>query len=136
MKGEWCYFRRRRMDPLLNVSIVGGFDSTGKKFLGYIDPHGTLLEGDFLVGGLAQYFCKVLLSSCVKPNMTEADARAILEQCMRVLVYRDARASEEIQFCTVTTKGTVIEKPYSLKSKWDFKAFVEQTNDKIHSMTF
>ncbi len=118
------------------MTLVGGFDGTNNKYLGYIDPYGTRLEGDFAVAGFAQYFCKVLLQAKARPDMPEAEARTLLEQCMRVLVYRDARASEEIQFCTVTKKGAVIEKPYTIKSTWDHKAFIEHANEKIESMTF
>ncbi len=118
----------------MNVSLVGGFDGKGNKYLGYIDQFGTLLEGDYLVAGLAHYFCKVLLASYAKPDMTEAQARAVLEECMRVLVYRDARASERIQFCTITTKGVNIEAPFLIKSNWSHRQFIEQTNEKVRSV--
>ena len=136
MIGEWTYARRRKMDPLMNTSIVGGVDNKGVKYLGYIDQYGTLLEGDFLVAGLAHYFCKVLLQSFAKPDMAEAQAREVLEMCMRVLVYRDARASERIQFCTVTKKGVTIDKPFDIKSMWTHRHFIEMTNDKIRAVSF
>jgi len=132
---EWTYVRRRKIDPLFNVSIVGGVDNKGMKYLGYIDQYGTLLEGDFLVAGLAHYFCKVLLQSFSKPDMTEERAREVLEMCMRVLVYRDARASERIQICTVTKEGVKIEAPKNIKSMWTHKHFIEQTNDKIRAVS-
>lgn len=122
------------MDPLYNVSLVGGFDGKGKKYLGYIDQFGTLLEGDYLVAGMAHYFSKVLLSEFAKPDMTEAEAKRVLEECMRVLAYRDARASESIQFCVITSKGVVIEKPYEIKTMWTHKYFISETNEKIRSV--
>ena len=133
-EGEWTYYKRRRMDPLMNVSLVGGFDGKGNKYLGYVDQYGTLLEGDYLVAGLAHYYCKVLLSSYAKPDMDDQKARSVLEQCLRVLVYSDARASEHVQFCTITKSGVVIEPPVDIKTDWSHKAFIETTNEKIRSV--
>ena len=118
----------------MNVSLVGGFDNDGNKYLGYIDQYGTKLDGDYLVAGMAQYFCKVLLSTYANPKMTEEQARAVLEQCMRVLVYKDARASEQVQFCTITAKGVVIDKPIEIKTQWDHKDFIQVTNEKLRSV--
>ena len=123
------------MDPLMNTSLVGGFDSKGNKYLAYIDMYGTLIEADYSVTGMAQYFCKVLLASYAKPDMTEAQARQVLEECMRVLIYKDARASERVQFCTITPKGVAIEKPIEIKSNWMHRQFIEKTNEKIRSVT-
>ena len=122
------------MDPLLNVTIVGGFDAKGEPYLGYVDPYGTLLVGDYLTTGYSQYFCRVLLATYSRPTMSEADAKELLQQCMRVLVYRDARASEEIQFCLVTKRGVEIQKPILVKSTWTHRQFIEETNEKIRSV--
>lgn len=122
------------MDPLMNSSLVGGFDNEGNRYLGYVDMYGTLLESDYLVGGMAHYFCKVLLSHQAKPDMTDAQAREVMEKCMRVLLYRDSRATEQIQFCTITAKGVEIEKPIEIKSEWGSKQFIETTNERIHSI--
>lgn len=122
------------MDPLYNVSLVAGFDAKGEKYLGYIDQFGTLLEGDFLVAGLAHYLCKVLLQNYSKPTMSEADAKAVLQECMKILVYRDARASEYIQFCTITKKGVNIEAPIEIPTTWGHKQFIYETNEVIRSV--
>ena len=122
------------MDPLFNVTLVGGLDAQDNKYLGYIDQYGTLLEGDWMVSGLAHYFCKVLLASYAKPDMSEKAAREILEQCMRILIYKDARNGEKIQICKITKKGVEIEEPYTISTTWTHKQFVEETNEKIRSV--
>ena len=131
---EWTYYRRRRMDPLMNTSLVAGFDNAGNKYLAFVDMYGTLLESDFALGGMAQYFCQVLLTNESKPDMTEDQARTILDKCMRVLMYRDSRAAEHIQFCTITAKGVTIEAHLEIKSDWSSKQFVNNTNEKIHNI--
>ena len=122
------------MDPLYNVTLVGGLDAEDKKYLGYIDQFGTLLEGDYLVAGLAHYFCKVLLASYAKPDMSEKTAKDVLEQCMRVLIYKDARCGEQVQFCKITKKGVEIEEPFTVTTTWSHKQFIEETNEKIRSV--
>lgn len=128
------YYRRTRMNPLYNVVLVGGFDQKGEKYLGYIDMYGTSLTGDYVVSGLAHYFCKVLLRDNWKPDMSEADGKALLEQCMKVLAYRDCRASERIQFCTITKAGVKIDAPYEVKGDWNYKFFLEEVNEKLRSV--
>ena len=48
---------------------------------------------------------------------------------MRVLFYRDKKASDEIQICKVTEKGVEIEKSYKIASEWRLEWFREKTNE-------
>jgi 20S proteasome subunit beta 7 len=85
------------VNPKLNVTLVGGMEEKdGEKipYLGEVDMYGTYLEDDFLVGGYAHYFCKVLLTHKWRPDLEELEAIQLLEECMRVLFYRDTRASD------------------------------------------
>ena len=89
-----------------------------------------------------------------RPDMTEGEARALLEDCMRVLWYRDTKALNKITLAKVgvvggscrrdshlpslspshppphpplsqiTPAGSVISEPYALSTRWDFQAFV------------
>lgn len=56
--------------------------------------------------------------------MSEGEARALLEDCMRVLWYRDTRALNRITLAKMTGEGAVISEPYSVDTKWDFRSFV------------
>lgn len=97
------YQRRMKMNPLWNGNIVGGVrKDNGEAFLGMIDLYGTKIEGNFLLTGLAAHYCQVLLQNAWHPNLSEADARKVIEDCMRVLFYRDKKASDTIQITTVT----------------------------------
>ena len=97
------YQRRMKMDPLWNGTIMGGVKKdTGEVFLGMVDLYGTKIEGDFMLTGLASHYCQVLMQNAWKDNLTEAEARTLIEACMRVMFYRDKKASDEIQICKVT----------------------------------
>ena len=49
----------------------------------------------------------------------EDEARLILERCMTVLWYRDARSSDQIQVGRVTRSGVSISAPYEISQNWD-----------------
>lgn len=125
------YQRRMKMDPLWNGTIVGGVrQNSGEVFLGMVDLYGTKIEGNFLLTGLAAHYCQVLLQNAWKPDLSEAEARAVIEDCMRVMFYRDKKASDVIQITTVTKEGGVkIEEPYRVETHWDLKWYTEKTNE-------
>ncbi|KAJ2856378.1 Proteasome subunit beta type-7, partial [Coemansia erecta] len=52
--------------------------------------------------------------------ITEEEALSILDDCMRVLYYRDARAFNKLIRGKVTAQGVEISEPYSLETNWDF----------------
>jgi 20S proteasome subunit beta 7 len=101
------YQRRMKMDPLWNGTLVGGVrKDTGEVFLGSVDLYGTKVEGNFFATGLASHYCQVLMQNAWKPELTEQEARKLLEECMRVMFYRDKKATDEIQIAKVTKAGT------------------------------
>jgi 20S proteasome subunit beta 7 len=51
--------------------------------------------------------------------MDEGEARCLLEDCLRVMFYRDCRASSRIQIAKATTEGTVISDPFELTTDWE-----------------
>ena len=48
---------------------------------------------------------------------------------MRVLFYRDKKATDEIQIGKVTKAGVELEKPYRIQSEWGYDQFKYQTNE-------
>ncbi len=61
--------------------------------------------------------------------MSESEARALLEDCRRVLWYRDTRALNTITIAKITAAGPVVSEPFRLDAKWDFKSFVQPKAD-------
>jgi len=125
-----CYAKRNKMNPLFMSSIVGGVFK-GERYLGSVDPFGTLIEASYLVTGYAHYLCKPIIENNWNENVNEAQAKQIVEECFKVLYYRDCGAFDKIQFTVVDDKGVRIEEPYRIQTKWDYKLTRERANEKI-----
>ncbi len=111
------YQRRNKFNPLWNQLLVAGY--TDKPFLGYVDLIGTAYEEDFIATGFGAYLAIPLIRERWSADMEEGEARALLEDCMRVLYYRDCRASNRIQIAKATVEGTLISEPYELQTEWE-----------------
>ena len=86
-----------KMNPLWCSTVFAGVSkSNGEIFLGMTDLYGTKVEGNYLLTGLASHYCQVLMANAWKDNLTEAEARGIIEECMRVMFYRDKKALDNI----------------------------------------
>jgi 20S proteasome subunit beta 7 len=121
------YNRRNQFDPLWNTLVVAGFRD-GKAFLGQVDSVGTHFEDNTISTGFGSYLAQPILRSFFAEkgsadNISEQEARKVLEQCMRVLFYRDARTSDKIQIASVNAQGVKITEPFVLDTQWTFKGF-------------
>jgi len=119
------YQRRSKVNPLWNSIVVGGWDRVkNQAFLGAIDLYGTNYQDDVLATGYGAYMGLPLLRAAYKPNMSEEEARTVLEEAQRVLLYRDCRTLNNIQLAKITKAGVEISQPYKLETYWEFKRFV------------
>lgn len=118
------YNRRGKMDPLWNTLIVCGARD-GVPHLGVVDLLGTHYTDDFAATGYGAYLALPLMRKAYKPDLTEAEAKKLLEDCMRVCYYRDCRASSIIQVGTCTAAGVTVSDPYNLETYWEFPEFVK-----------
>ena len=125
------YQRRMKMDPLWVTTIMGGVDKkTGEPFLGQIDMYGLKLKENFHLTGLAAHYCQVLLQNAWSPNMTESEAVNVIEQCIRVLFYRDKKATDEIRICKITKENGVEFSPkYRVATEWNLDFYKTKTNE-------
>ncbi|XP_038624603.1 proteasome subunit beta type-4 [Tachyglossus aculeatus] len=114
------YSRRSKMNPLWNTVVIGGF-ADGQSFLGYVDMLGVAYEAPSLATGYGAYLAQPLLREALEkqPVLSRAEARELLERCMRVLYYRDARSYNRFEIATVTEKGVEVEGPLSSETNWD-----------------
>ena len=148
-----AYNKRNKMNPLYNRLIVAGFKD-GKRcvlgaaallssrlaappphprarlpcpasHLGYVDLYGTTFSDDYIATGYGNYMALPLIRDRWRADLSEGEARALLEDCMRVLWYRDTRALNKIQLAKITAEGTVISEPYAVDTKWNFRSFVQ-----------
>ena len=112
------YHRRNKMNPLWNSVVVAGKDGSDF-FLGVVDRLGTTVEDNIMATGFGSYMGIPLLREKWRPDMDEGEARALLEDCMKVLFYRDCRACSRIQLAKVSADGVLISEPYELETTWD-----------------
>nr|XP_021529979.1 proteasome subunit beta type-4 [Aotus nancymaae] len=114
------YSRRSKMNPLWNTMVIGGY-ADGESFLGYVDMLGVAYEAPSLATGYGAYLAQPLLREVLEkqPVLSQTEARELVERCMRVLYYRDARSYNRFQIATVTEKGVEIEGPLSAETNWD-----------------
>ena len=117
------YNRRSKMDPLWNSVVIAGFRG-GKGYLGSADLYGTMYEDDYVCTGLGAHMALPLIRKAWKPEMTEAEARTLLTDCMRVLFYRDTRASAEYQIGVVNGEGSSVSEPTKLDTFWEHPEFI------------
>jgi len=114
------YQRRNKGNPLWNQLLVAGCDKGKAPFLGYVDLIGTAYEENFIATGFGAYLAMPLIRERWSADMDEGEARALLEDCLRVLFYRDCRASSRIQIAKATSEeGTLISEPYELATEWE-----------------
>jgi 20S proteasome subunit beta 7 len=112
------------MDPYWNKFLIAGHKD-GQSFLGYLDLYGTQFTENYAATGYGNMLCLPLIRERWRPDLSEDEARMLLEECMRVLWYRDTKALNKIQVAKITAEGQAISEPYSLETKWDYKLFVK-----------
>mmetsp|Transcript_7442 Transcript_7442/g.12573 ORF Transcript_7442/g.12573 Transcript_7442/m.12573 type:complete len:220 (-) Transcript_7442:115-774(-) len=113
------YQRRLKSDPLWVTVVVAGINKLDNEvFLGQSDFHGTKVEGqNYLLTGLAHHYCSVLFANNWRADMTEQEARELIESCMKVMFFRDKKAHDQIQISTVTLQdGVKIGEPYKIEA--------------------
>jgi len=125
------YARRNKMDPLWNDLIVAGIDPESRApFLGVVDKIGTAYEEDMVATGFGSYIAIPIMRDRYRPDLEEGEARALLEDCMRVLFYRDCRALNRMQIAKAEVDGTcLISEPYEIETSWDAPAFRSANKD-------
>ena len=117
------YQRRNKFDPLWNSLVVGGFKD-GAPFLGSVDLRGTAYEDDVIATGYGSHLALPIMRAKWTPDLDEGEARALLEDCLRVLFYRDCRALDTVVLSKATATGTLVSDPYKLETDWTSASFV------------
>jgi 20S proteasome subunit beta 7 len=137
-KSLWNYLRavmyqkRSRMNPYWNDVVVAGWDEqSSKPFLGTVDKLGTTLQENLVATGFGAYLAMPLLRDKWRPDLSEGEARALLEDAMKVLFYRDCRASARIQIAKCTSDGCIVSEPYELdhSNGWNAPSMIRAAGD-------
>ncbi|KAI3359018.1 hypothetical protein L3Q82_015401, partial [Scortum barcoo] len=119
------YNRRSKMNPLWNTVVIGGFYN-GESFLGYVDKLGVAYEAPTVATGFGAYLAQPLMREVVenKVEITKQEARELVERCLKVLYYRDARSYNRHEIAIVTEEGVEIIGPLSSETNWDIAHMV------------
>lgn len=94
------YNRRSKFNPLWNSLVVGGINK-GEKFLGYVDLRGTTYQSTTIATGFGAHLAQPILRRRVEgreDELTEEEAIEIMNECLKVLFYRDARSMNKVRF--------------------------------------
>lgn len=116
------YHKRCKVQPLWNAVLVGGRlpesttssspssatssasatasapEPADRNFLGYVDMYGTHYVDNYIATGYGSYLAIPLLRKRWKADMTQEEAKDLLFDCMRVLIYRDCRTINNVRY--------------------------------------
>ena len=104
------------MNPLWNTLVVGGYRNgkrfgfihpdyfacqsyMSRSFLGHVDLRGTMFEASTIATGFGAHLAQPILRKAIEGReheITYEEAKAVMEDCMRVLYYRDARSLNKV----------------------------------------
>lgn len=116
------YGRRLKMDPLWNSIIVAGFNDDRTPFMRYVDLLGVAYGSLALATGFGSHLAIPLLRKLVPydqdyEKVKEEEATDAMVNAMRVLYYRDARASDKYSMATLTFRDGKVDVKFQTELK-------------------
>eukprot|EP00238_Polyblepharides_amylifera_P001825 CAMPEP_0196573718 /NCGR_PEP_ID=MMETSP1081-20130531/3572_1 /TAXON_ID=36882 /ORGANISM="Pyramimonas amylifera, Strain CCMP720" /LENGTH=283 /DNA_ID=CAMNT_0041891537 /DNA_START=24 /DNA_END=875 /DNA_ORIENTATION=- len=118
------YNRRNKFDPLWNSIIVGGVGEDGDSYLGTVGMIGTSYTDSHIATGFGAHLARPLFRERQYDDMPEDEAKALLDDALRVCYYRDKQSINKFQVANITKDGATISEPYALSTAWHYNAFV------------
>jgi len=124
------YNRRTKMNPLWNVILVAGLDGASKPFLASVDLLGTTFSSPTLASGFGAHLAQPLLrrrvpDEAASETLTKEDAVALVQECMKVLFYRDARSMDKYSIAVVEKGANEVDLKEDQKLENQSWAFAE-----------
>lgn len=125
------YGRRGKFDPLWNsILTVGADPQTGEPFLSYADLLGTTYSAPALATGFGAHLAVPILRKHVEDdaaaaNLSEEDAKKLVDDCMKVLWYRDARSGVTYSWAVVTKDGVQTGNTEIQNQSWKFAEMIK-----------
>lgn len=98
------YKRRSESNPIWTANVLAGVEENGNVFLGSCDLLGTQFQADSIATGYGAHLAQPLLRDAIEnakarnSPLTEQEAFIVIEKCMKVLYYRDARSIDKVKF--------------------------------------
>lgn len=121
------YSKRCDFEPALCQFIfIGSSATSNETFLGCVDDIGTRWSDDCAGTGYGAHIAIPLLRKALEVKqgvLTRAEALQVMEDCLRVLFYRECRAINKFQVADASGGRVIISDPFSVETKWDFEGF-------------
>lgn len=122
------YKKRCKGNPEMNFHIIAGVEhearaasmrgellpfeeDPSRRFLGGVNHLGNFYQASVIASGIGSHIALPILRNRVEGrenDITREDGLAILEECMKVLFYRDVRASNSVQVGYIEGSATEI----------------------------
>lgn len=121
------YNRRSKFNPLWNTVTIAGFHDN-ESYLGTVDKIGIAFEADSVASGFGAYLAQPLMRKAIEECngvFTLNDAKQTIDNCLKVLYYRDARSYNRYEIAIITKDGVSIEKPQSSDANWSIAKLVK-----------
>lgn len=120
------YNRRSRINPLWNTYVVAGWENDAP-FLGYVDKIGVAYEAPSIANGYGAYIAQPLLRDAMEknPNMSCREAVQVIDDCMKVLYYRDARSLNKYEVAVITEQGVEIKSDIFSQPNWEIAHLIK-----------
>mgnify|MGYP001564321055 CR=1 FL=1 len=128
------YSHRNQFSPrLCSFVVIGHSGGADGAFLGAMDSIGTRWTDDCVGTGYGGHIAlplmrraldRVRLASGDEAALpTREQARAIVEDCLRALFYRECRTINRFQITEAAEGKVVIGEPFSVETQWEFDGF-------------
>lgn len=127
--GRVMYNRRSKMNPLYNQFVVVGKKQGEEPKLMFVDHQGTSYEDDHCATGFGMHMAKPILRNEWRPDITLAEARALIVKCLQICFYRDCNAYNKIQMGICDGETVTIEEPITMDHKWDHSLWLKKTHE-------
>lgn len=89
------------------------------RILGVVNSKGNFWFDSAVATGIASHLILPVLREQDTADMDGEGARALMERCLRILCYKDCRASNIVQIALCGEGGVAIEEPYPLSTSWE-----------------
>ena len=116
------YNKRSDFQPCLcQFVLIGHYQ--GKAFCGGVDDIGTRWTDDYAAQGYGAHICIPLirraLESAPPQGLPRDAAKAVMEDCLRALFYRECRTINRFQITEATNGKVTISEPFMLETQWE-----------------
>jgi 20S proteasome subunit beta 7 len=117
------YNRRNKFDPLWNSLVVAG-TKNGESFLGTVGMIGQHYADSHVAAGFGNHMARPLFREKHTDDMSEAEARTLMEDALRACVMRDKSMMNKFQIAKVEKgKAPEISEPFAVATSWDYEKY-------------